>query len=260
MNLYYIYLGLDYNDYILKNNELRFEFQKKTSFINDYFSKKARKLRFKTDGTFNMISISPSEFVFDSKKYVPSDVLDVHLPFDRNRYDTIKNTEDCSYYLELLDQGFKKASQFKEIPLESLLNIIKEFEQEGCVNKWLYKKKRFKDDDLEIVLDCEFTAICFQLVISINQISTKKSLVNGVIMRTEVGVSIHEGMYKDILIDDNNIIITDRSDSPRVKLNKNKVLKGVLDFVVLGDKEIVDMLTYPPLVRASRSYPDSADL
>ncbi len=245
MNLYYIYLGLDYNDYIMKNNELRYEFQKKTSFINDYFSKKARKLSFKTDGTFNMISISPSEFVFNSKKYVPSDVLDVHLPFDRNRYDKIKNAYDCSYYLELLEQGFKKAAEFKEIPLKSLLNIIEEFKQDGCINKWLHKKKRFKDDDLEIVLDCEFTAICFQLVLSINQISTKKNLVKGVIMRTEVGVSIHQGMYKDILIDnDDNIIITDRSDSPRIEINKNKVLKGILDFKILGDKEIIEMLSY----------------
>ena len=56
MTLYYIQLGLDYRDYITYDNELRFEFQKKTSFINDYFSKKVRKLKFKTDGSFNMIS------------------------------------------------------------------------------------------------------------------------------------------------------------------------------------------------------------
>ncbi len=245
MNLYYISVGLDYNDYIMKNNELRYEIQKKTDFIGDYFSKKARKLRFKTDGTFNMISISATEFEIKPTGLVGfGDVIGVSLPFDRNRYDTIKNTDDCSYYLELLEQGFKKAAEFKEIPLKELLNIIEEFKQDGCINKWQHKKKRFKDDDLEIVLDCEFTALCFQLVLSINQISTKKSLVNGVIMRTEVGVSIHQGMYKDILIDDDNIIITDRSDSPRIKINKNKVFKGVLDFVVLGDKEIVDMLAY----------------
>ena len=64
-------------------------------------------------------------------------------------------------------------------------------------------------------------------------------------MRTEVGVSIHQGMYKDILIDnDDNIIITDRSDSPRIEINKNKVLKGILDFKILGDKEIIEMLSY----------------
>ena len=64
MTLYYIRLGLNYRDYITTDNELRFEFQKKTSFIDDYFSKKIRKLRFKTDGTFNMISISLSENSF----------------------------------------------------------------------------------------------------------------------------------------------------------------------------------------------------
>ena len=42
MTLYYIRLGLNYRDYITTDNELRFEFQKKTSFIDDYFSKNIR--------------------------------------------------------------------------------------------------------------------------------------------------------------------------------------------------------------------------
>jgi hypothetical protein len=244
MNLYYIHLGLDYYDYIESNNELRYEFQQHTNFIDDYFSKAIRKQKFKTDGSYKMIAVAPTEFEIKPNRIVPMDVLDVNLPFDRNRYEQIKGTSDCSYYLELLEQGFIKASEYKEIPIETLLRIVKEFKQGGCKNQWVHKKKRFKEDDLEVILTCEFTTNYFQLVATVNQISTKKELVSGVLIRTEVGVSIHEGMYKDILIKNDEILITDKSDSPRIRINKVKVFEGVLDYVVMGDKEIVEILSY----------------
>jgi len=192
-----------------------------------------------------MISVSLTEYEIKPTKLQGfGDVIGVNLPFDRNRYEQIKGTSDSSYYLELLEKGFKKASQYKEIPLETLLSIVKEFKDRGCKNEWLHKKKRFKEDDLEVILTCEFTTNYFQLVITINQISTKKELVSGVLIRTEVGVSIHEGMYKDVLIKNDEILITDKSDSPRIRINKTKVFEGVLDYVVMGDKEIVEILSY----------------
>jgi hypothetical protein len=236
MNLFYLYLGLDYDDYIKYNNVIRFEFQKKTTFINDYFTKKLRKLRFKTDGTFNMISIGLSEFKYNPNKHVAPNVLKIHLPFDRNRYEALKNDLDCSYFLEMMEQGFKKASKIKEIPLNDLLNIIEDFKKEGCKNQWLHKKKRFKEHDLEIILNCEYTSVYFHLVATFNQISTKKELVSGVVLSTDVGVFIHEGMYKDIFINDKEIVITDSTDSPRILINKEKIFKSILDFNFLGDE------------------------
>lgn len=245
MNLNYIHLGLDYYDYIEYNNDLRYEFQKHTNFIGDYFSKAIRKYRYKTDGTYKMISIEPTEFgIKPTRLQGFGDVIGVNLPFDIHRYEKIKGTEDCSYYLELLEQGFKKASEFKLVPLDILLNLIEEFKKGGCKNEWIYKKKRFKDDDIEIILTCEFTTNYFQLVININQISTKEHLVNGLLIRTEAGVSIHEGMYKDILINPNEIVITDKSNAPRILINKKKVFDKIIEHTILGDKTTIEMLSY----------------
>jgi hypothetical protein len=245
MYLRYLHLGLDYNDYIENENNLRFEFQQHTNFIDDYFSKAIRKHKYKTDGSYNMISVAATQFEIKPTKLIGfGDVIGVNLPFDRTRYEQIKGTSDCSYYLELLEEGFKKAAEFKEVPLKSLLNIIEEFKLGGCKNEWVHKRKRFKEHDLEVTLTCDFTTNYFQLVATFNQISTKKELVSGALIRTEVGVSIHEGMYKDILIQHDEIIITDKSDSPRIRINKAKVLEGVLVYVVIGDKEIVDILSY----------------
>ena len=70
MNLFYIHLGLDYDDYIQSNNELRYEFQRHTNFIDDYFSKAIRKYKFKTDGTYKMIAVAPTEFEIKSNRIV----------------------------------------------------------------------------------------------------------------------------------------------------------------------------------------------
>lgn len=245
MNLYYISLGLDYNDYVVKNEKLLYHFNLHTRFISNYFSKVIRKQKYKTDGTFNMISVEATEYDVKQTKLVGfGDVIRVNLPFDKNRYEKIKGTSDCSYYLELLEEGFKKASDFKEVPLKVLLSIMEEFRRGGCKNEWLHKKKHSKEDDLEVILNCEFTTNYFQLIATINQVSTKRELVCGVIIKTEPDEICFEGMYKDIIINGYDIIITDKSDSPRIQINKDKVFDGILDYVVIGDKEIVDMLSY----------------
>ncbi len=246
MNLFYINLGLEYETYSEYENELRYQFQLHTRYISNYFSRVIRKYRFKTDGTFNMISIDliePSLRGLNSAKIDPFDVLAVEIPFDRNRYERIKGSNDCDYYLELLEQGFIKASKFKLIPLETLLGLIKNFKVGGCKNEWLHKKKRFKSEDLVVALMCEFTTNYFQLVVVINQLSTKKELVKGVVLKTEADEVVYEGMFKDIIID-KNIIITDKTDSPRVVINKEAIFNEELEFTIKGDYEMKKMLSY----------------
>lgn len=244
MNLNYITLGLDYDLYSVKNNELRYEFQQFTCFIGDYFSKSIRKLKFKTDGTFNMISIELNDIEVKRCSIVPDKVLKVELTFNQNLYESTKGTSDFSYYLEMLEKGFFKAAEFKDIPLESMLYMIESFKQGGCKNEWIHKKKLFQREDIEVILKCYYTTYYFQLWVQINQISTRKKLVQGVILQTEVGVSIHEGMFNDIFIIDHNIIITDKFDSHRILINKHKIFQEILDYKILGDKYLVEMLSY----------------
>ena len=190
-----------------------------------------------------MISISPTEYGVKKPSIVPSSALNVILPFDKIPIWENTGTADCSYYLELLDNGFKEAAKFKAVPLDTLLNIIEKFKQGGCKNEWIHKKKRFKAEDLEVTLACEFTTNYFQLVAIIGQISTKKQLVKGIVMKTEAGTSIHEGMYKDMIVD-KEIVITDSSDSPRIIIKKANVFEGKLNYQVIGDKEIKEIISF----------------
>jgi hypothetical protein len=224
MTLRYIALLLE-NE--VKGRMYSSDFAYHTRFVSNYFSKAIRKYKFDTNGVFNMISIA---LLPDNKteqtKITAINVLETYLPFDQKRYEQIKGTEDCSYYLELLEQGFKKASEFKPNPLDTLLNLIEEFKKGGCKNEWLHKKKRFKEKDLEVILTCEFTTNYFQLIATINQISTKKELVKGVVMKTRPDEIHFEKMFKDILMHENFIVITDASDSARALINIEDTKRG----------------------------------
>jgi hypothetical protein len=242
MNLWYINIWL--NPETGFDEDYRYEFTLHTRFINNYLSRQIRKHRFVTDGTFNMISVNPTPQKLEECRVVPVDSLNVYIPFDKQRYEQIKGTTDCEYYLELLQSGFRKASKCKEVPLNTLLNLIDDFRKKGCKNEWQHKKKRFKEQDIEVILNCYFTTLDFKLVATINQISTKKELCSGTVMRTESNEILFNKMFKDILIDEKNIIITDASDSPRILINLREALNKKLSFQLLGDEEIKKLLSY----------------
>jgi hypothetical protein len=228
MQLRYISLNLDRKIF---GNEYGYDFLLHTRFISNYFSKAIRKHKYETDGSFNMISIDGS-YNTVSPKIVPMTALKIVLEFDKEKYAQIRGTNNCDYYLELLERGFKEAYKFKSIPLNVLLCSISEFKKNDCKNEWLHKKKRFNDHDLEIILTCEFTTNYFKLMVTINQSSTKKELIKGAVMTTEPDEVLFNKMFKDILINDNTIIITDASDTPRVLINKKNAFLGNLIFEI----------------------------
>jgi hypothetical protein len=240
MNLWYIGLDLDRDIY---GNDFGYAFMRNTRFISNYLSKAIRKYRFKTDGSFNMISIKGSDRSEDTR-LVPLECLVVTLPFDKKRYDEIRGTEDCSYYLDLYKNGFIKAAEFKQIPINELLHLLCEFERGGCKNKWLHKKKKFKEHDIEAMLTCEFTTNYFQLVLSISKVSTKELIVEGPILRTEPDEVLFEGMYRDVLIVADSLVVTDSSDSARIVIDICSALQRELRFDIVGDKEIQEILSY----------------
>jgi hypothetical protein len=242
MNLWYVNIWL--NPETGFDDDYRYEFTLHTRFISNYLSKQIRKYRFNTDGAFNMISVEPTTNEIKECKIVPVAALTVDVPFSKEHYEQIKGTADCEYYLELLEEGFKKAAKFKEVPLDTLLNLINNFRKNGYRNEWRQKKKRFKEQDIEVILDCFFTTTDFRLVTTINKISTKETLCSGVVIRTEPDEICFDKMFKDVLINKESIVITDASDSPRILINLRDAWNKKLSFKLRGDREIKELLSY----------------
>lgn len=220
------------------DKDYRYEFTLHTRFISNYLSKQMRKKEhwFETDGTFNMLSVHPMPDKLAECRIVPEDVLIAEVPFDKQRYEKIKGTADCEYYLELLAEGFKKASGFKEIPLDMLLRLMNDFRQNGYKNEWQHKKKRFNEQDVEIILNCYFTTLDFRLVATIKKLSTKEELCSGAVLTTEPNEICFDKMFKDILLDKKKIIITDAFDSPRILIDLKDALNKKLSCELLEDE------------------------
>lgn len=226
------------------DNDYRYEFMLHTRFINHYLSIKIRKHKFNTED-FTMISVDPVPNGNVSCKMDAIDCLSVSIPFDNKEYEENKKTNNFEYYLKLLEEGFKGASEYRQIPLNVLLEIIDEFRSNKYKNEWRHKKKQFKELDLEIILDCKFTTLDFELIVTVNKISNKKQLITGVIIRTLPYEIYFDKIFRDILIDTDDIIITDASDSPRVKINLTDALNEKFNFKLVGDDlEFNKLLSY----------------
>lgn len=224
MNLWYIAIGLDDKSFSTDESS---EFGYRTSYISNYLSKQIRRARFKTDGTFQMVYVEATDKPGECA-IVPDRALTAQVSFDKERYEQIKGTAYCEFYLGILEKGFAKAAEFKKIPLETLLNHVDEFRKSGCRNEWLHKKKRFREADIEVVLSCFFTTIDFRLVATVNRISTKEGLCSGTILRTFPDEIHFDHMFKDILVDDKNIIVTDFLDRPNILIDLRKALDNQL--------------------------------
>ncbi len=225
MNLRYINISVDPRSGY--DVSWRYGFTLNTRFISHYMSTGIRRVRYVTDGTFDMISIAPMSILLDERcRIVPLNALRVDVPFEITRYEAIKGSQDCEYYLELLREGFVEASKFKSIPLEALLRLMTEFKANGCRNEWHYKTRRFKEKDLDVLLECKFTTSEFRLVATISRMSTKSQLCSGTLLMTPPDEIYFEKLFKDIVLDGRFIVVTDATNSPRFYVDLDRAFSG----------------------------------
>ena len=227
MNLWYISLHLDYEeaypDPFVANVNLR------SSFISNYLSIKARRLRFKTDNTFNMISVCPTLHSQNvGCKVWSNNVLKVRVLFDKKKYLGLNEKQRNEYSLELLEEGFRYCKKEKNIPLDALLQLLDDFRNSGYKNEWLHKKKRFRERGIEVILNCKFTPLDFRLVMTVNELKEKKELVSGTIIRTLPDEVHFSPLFKDLYIEGEYLVITEYSDRPKLKFALDDIINGKL--------------------------------
>lgn len=203
-------------------------------FISNYLSVEIRKCKFKTDGTFNMISVRPALKISEICKIVGDDALRASVSFNKDDYDKMNEVQRYEYYMQLLEEGYQICNQFKKIPLEYLLKLHQELRSNGYKNEWLYKKKKFKEYNIEVKLKCFFTSFDFHLVITINDIVTSEQLISGTVIRSLPDEIHFQKDFKDVLIEDDYLIITDFLDRPRIRLRLSDVYNKQFLFELLG--------------------------
>lgn len=211
------------------------QFDYNTRFISNYLSIQIRKLKYVTDGTFKMIGVTPTLDIKHTCRVVPEDALQASISFNRDKYEKMAEVDKYEYYLQLLEEGYRICSQYKNIPLEQLLTLHQDFRDNNFRNEWLHKKKRFKEHGIEVSLNCFFTSFDFQLKMSVYDMRSKAELASGTVIRTLPNEQHFAHYFKDIVIENNELIITEFQDRPKFKFSLPDIFDGKFSFEITDE-------------------------
>jgi len=233
MNLRYIALYMDaesgYKD------PFRDNFNLNARFLSNYMSVQIRKLKLETDGTFNMISVKPSTKNEHLCKIVGEKALNASVLFNKDAYEQMNDEEKYEYYLQLLEEGYKICAHNKKIPIEQLFKLHQDFRNNGYKNEWLHKNKKFQKHGIEVTLNCYFTTSDFKLKMSVYNIKSKTELVSGTVMRTLPDEVCFAHFFKDVIIESNELIITEFQNRPKFKFLLSDILNRKFSFEITNE-------------------------
>ena len=250
--LRYLNLRIDcyHEQYYSDNMRFAYNFASNCRFIANYLSKAIRKYKIENGFGITMLSIrlTPDD---NSIKIDRCDaVLEIFLHFTKEdiaKLLMLKNREErFEAYLELYERGYEyaKAEGF-EIGQDILLSLHRDFRENNYKNEWIWKKKLFRELDLYVIFQCTFTSTDFTL--SIEVLNAKKNIVKlkDVLLRTYPDEICYEKDFRNIVIVDNQILITDFLDHPFLSISIGDLNNGVLsvdgyghDLLHKYDKEI----------------------
>ena len=224
MNLRYISLTLS-ND-IEPDTVACYIFKCHVRFVCNFMSKAVRKYKYETDGTYNMISIVAGGG--QAPYQGCNDFIEVSVPFVPERYEAVKGTDDVGYYLELLAEGFKMASQFKGIPMSLFESILEDFKTAGYKNRYRIKSRLFKGLNIKAMIEGRFTTNDFSLHFSAYSISPKRLLSEGIVARSQPDEILFQHCFKDITADEEWLYIMDFIPKALIRIRIADLKKGNL--------------------------------
>ena len=235
MDLRYILLRAEYGSY---DDAFFHVFMDNVRFISNYMSRRIRSYHIKTDGTFNMISVSLTASS-DSCKLESENVLAVRIHFDEesmNRYKKMKDEKiRFEFYLSMLEQGYSIASQYKDIPYKTLCDLHQEFRLRGYQNKYLFKTKRLRNYGISIKLFHVLSSYDYRLML---YIYTKKNnlIGEGPIYITFPDEILFSKNVRHLVIEDGKLIIADFLNHPQFVCSLDDLCKGIVKSVCVDEK------------------------
>lgn len=233
MKLRYVAIHMDFDSEI--NELFREKFNLQTRFINNFLSKEIRKIKLELGNDINMISVVPSKNITNICRMVGDKALQVRIPFEEDRFNESSMNKLFIYYLQLLEKAYDICSTHLGISLEPLIELHKKFRDNNFENKWIHKKKRFKKYGLEAILNCSFEYDFFRLQLKINSIKDSKELVLGTVIKTLPDEVHFVKLFKDIIIENDYLIITEFQDSPKFKFLLSDIISGNFKFQILDN-------------------------
>lgn len=179
-------------------------------YIGFALSRLLRRLKFETDGTFNVILIEVEDIQFpvtDIFNECDMKALRVRIPFDFKRYDSENESERNQYCIDLFKRALITASALKPIPLFELLNCLEQLEINKFQYNWDFKNISIKDCELKIKFTCQLNSKEYKLNAKVFRAYEKEPICGGTVIRTIPDSSFFGSILKNISVKDGSIRI-----------------------------------------------------
>ncbi|WP_437918749.1 hypothetical protein [Sphingobacterium sp. LRF_L2] len=229
------YIALHINNESQIDTKFALKFNLRYRFISNFLSREIRKYNLESSDSFNMISIVSSLDKVKIKDNLSNSVLQAYVPLDIDYYENNKGIIRYEYALNLLEEGYYLCNEFKKIPLHELIMLHNDFRKKGYKNEWLYKKNKSKEHNIEVILKCIFNEEEFKLEMNVKDLTTKSDLATGFVLRTLPDELFFSKLFKNVLINEREIIITEFHDRPKFKFVMEDIKKGVFECSVFNN-------------------------
>lgn len=196
-----------YPDLVGFPDEVVREFRDQSRSICNYLERAIKPVKFNSDGFKRICFIGSGSP--EIRCYINSSkVLIVEVKFDKSEYFSISDHELNGYFKRLIENGINKCGDEYLIPKNELLTALAEFESNGWLNEWQFKKNTFKEYGIECVLDCKLTTSEFSLFLNV---SNKSGMIwSDCVLKTVPDEIVFVPKFKDIRIEDEKLIVVDK--------------------------------------------------
>jgi hypothetical protein len=207
MTISKIYLAIDQNG---ANYSARSDLDFEVFFISEYVSKDLCKNKFKYKEANKLITYieSTNQGVEYDKLFK---TLDYKSTLSYLNISQLEGQERTEKILGLIEAAGSAYDNFIPGIRQAMRDSIDRFRNSGYKNVWLFKRKRI-DLVRQVELICELDREMFTLTLVAKNKNTE--IYRRDILKTKPSSVIYHHKFKDILVDENNIVIIDRFGKP----------------------------------------------
>lgn len=211
-----------------RDRTYRSHFTYNTYVIRYCLSTQLRKLKFETDGTFDVINIIVGAVKPPYVEIPWYKALNIYIPFNFDLYDNADEAERCRYYVDWVRKGLEIARDNKNIPFEELMGWLRSLAENKFIYSWDFKSITVREYNLKIRFVCYLTTNDFTIRMSAFDKKRSVCICEGQVVRTKPDSIFFGFISKKIKIRDGKIIFTSKWDTELIYLELKDLLDGKL--------------------------------
>ncbi|MGF1574188.1 MAG: hypothetical protein ACFCU1_14100 [Sumerlaeia bacterium] len=155
----------------------------------------------------------PEPYIIDSPRNA---IIEVDIDYERLM--ALSNSNRRSYFIDKIREGIEKFSRFYEFPKKEVFECLDEFIEGGCINRWVYKKRSFREHKLQVLLHADLAEQYFKIKLEV--IHKKEQVLYDTIFIYDPNPFGYPYFIKDIVIEDGYLTVTNKFGDPKLNICK----------------------------------------